>query len=130
MPLRFDRQPPAGIYVDRAAVDRLYVDTGLAWERGGGPAIASFTVSPATLSRSRFGEYSQLTLAWSVTGASTIRLYETLADGARRLISFPRGSSGVTHRRPLQSAAYSLECTNQTGTSVAIATFEVVANAG
>ena len=125
MALRFDQQTPARVYADRAAVERLYVDTDLAWERGGGPATTSFSVSPATLSRSRFGEYANLTLAWSVTGASTIRLYETLADGTRSSIPLVSGNTRTTYRRPSQSAAYTLECTNPTGTSVAIATFEV-----
>ena len=129
MALRFDQQTPVRVYADRAAVERLYVDTELAWERGGGPAITSFSVSPATLSRSQFGEYAQVTLAWSVTGASSIRLYETLADGTRSSIPFGIGNTRVTYRRPSQSAAYTLECTNPTGTSVAIATFEVVADA-
>ena len=117
MAIRLGSATPSKAYYGGTEADRLYLGADKVWERAGVPVISSFTVAAPTP--------THVTVQWRVSGATAVALYETLAGGARTSIPVVGGSTSVRWRRPPQTAAYSLTCTNAAGTAVAVATLEV-----
>lgn len=117
MPIRLGSATPSKVYYGRTGVDRLFLGADKAWERAGTPVISSFTVAPSTA--------THVALQWQVSGATAVALHETLANGTRTAIPVAGGVTSVRRRRPQQTAAYSLACTNAAGTAVAVVTLEV-----
>lgn len=117
MPARFDTSSPADFRFDADQVDSLYFDTARFWTRAGGPTVTSFSVAPNTLLRSALSTVRVLHLSWIVSGASSIEIHETLADGNTTVNSQPVGDGrgSVQVARPNQSATFMLVATNAGG---------------
>ena len=79
------------------------------------PTISAFSSTVTSVRTDLPNPPTTQLLRWTVTGATTIGLTETLADGTSRNITIPAGQSHVNEPVPGQDAVYTLTATNAAG---------------